>query len=77
VNTFVKRINLFVQQDGTYVKSKNDKLTYGTMIFVRVSLVKNVAAAFLSKAVTIATRYSAVRRQSEMKPGYVTIKSKR
>ncbi|KAI5753506.1 hypothetical protein M8J77_000787 [Diaphorina citri] len=61
--------NAQVLKDGTYVKSKNDKLTYGTMIFVRVSLVKNVAAAFLSKAVTIATRYSAVRRQSEMKPG--------
>uniref|UniRef100_A0A8D8RJH7 Acyl-coenzyme A oxidase n=2 Tax=Cacopsylla melanoneura TaxID=428564 RepID=A0A8D8RJH7_9HEMI len=61
--------NAQVLKDGTYVKAKNEKLTYGTMIFVRVSLIKNVAAAFLAKAVTIATRYSAVRRQSEMKPG--------
>jgi len=37
-------------------------------MFVRVVLVKD-AANHLGKAVTIATRYSAVRRQSEMKPG--------
>lgn len=40
------------------------------MMFVRVVLVQDMASS-LSKAVTIATRYSAVRRQSEMKPGYV------
>lgn len=60
-------------QDGTYIKSLNEKLTYGTMIFVRVIVVKGVAASNLAKAVTIATRYSAVRRQSEMKPGYVRV----
>lgn len=43
------------------------------MIFVRVIVVKGVAASNLAKAVTIATRYSAVRRQSEMKPGYVRV----
>ncbi|KAK7576596.1 hypothetical protein V9T40_012882 [Parthenolecanium corni] len=58
-----------VLKDGTYVKSQNDKLTYGTMIFVRVIVVRGVAASNLAKAVTIATRYSAVRRQSELKPG--------
>ena len=58
-------------QDGTYVKSQNEKLTYGTMIFVRVVIVKGLAVSNIAKAVTIATRYSAVRRQSEMKPGYV------
>lgn len=41
------------------------------MIFVRVIVVRGVAASNLAKAVTIATRYSAVRRQSELKPGYV------
>lgn len=56
-------------QDGTYIKSPSEKLTYGTMIFVRVAVVKGVAGMYLAKAVTIATRYSAVRRQSEMKPG--------
>uniref|UniRef100_A0A1B6C2C4 Acyl-coenzyme A oxidase n=1 Tax=Clastoptera arizonana TaxID=38151 RepID=A0A1B6C2C4_9HEMI len=61
--------NAQILKDGTYVKSPSDKLTYATMIFVRVALVKGVAASYLAKAVTIATRYSAVRRQSEIKPG--------
>ncbi|CAG9581086.1 unnamed protein product [Danaus chrysippus] len=57
-----------VQKDGTYVKpARHGKLTYQTMVFVRVTLV-NEAAFNLSKAVTIAVRYSAVRRQSEMRP---------
>lgn len=57
-------------EDGTYVKAPSDKLTYGTMMFVRVVLVRDIAS-YLSKAVTIAVRYSAVRRQSQMKPKYV------
>ncbi|CAG9796949.1 unnamed protein product [Diatraea saccharalis] len=57
-----------VLKDGTYVKiARHSKLTYGTMIFVRVLLVSEMAFN-LSKAVTIAVRYSAVRRQSELKP---------
>ncbi|XP_049804071.1 probable peroxisomal acyl-coenzyme A oxidase 1 [Schistocerca nitens] len=60
--------NSQVLEDGTYVKSPSDKLTYGTMMFVRVVLVQDMSS-HLSKAVTIATRYSAVRRQSEMKAG--------
>ncbi|RZF45952.1 hypothetical protein LSTR_LSTR008329 [Laodelphax striatellus] len=61
--------NAQVLKDGTYQKSPGDKLAYGTMIFVRVAVVRGVAASYLAKAVTIATRYSAVRRQSELKPG--------
>nr|XP_033341565.1 probable peroxisomal acyl-coenzyme A oxidase 1 [Megalopta genalis] len=57
--------NSQVLEDGTYVKALNDKLTYGTMMFVRVVLVHDIAS-YLSKAVTIATRYSAVRRQSQI-----------
>ncbi|KAJ8865835.1 hypothetical protein PR048_033357 [Dryococelus australis] len=60
--------NAQVLEDGTYVKSPSDKLTYGTMVFVRVVIVQDVAS-YLAKAVTIAVRYSAVRRQSELKPG--------
>ncbi|XP_021067403.1 peroxisomal acyl-coenzyme A oxidase 1 isoform X2 [Mus pahari] len=56
-----------VKPDGTYVKPLSNKLTYGTMVFVRSFLVGN-AAQSLSKACTIAIRYSAVRRQSEIKP---------
>lgn len=61
--------NAKVLKDGTYIKSPSDKLTYGTMIFVRVALVRGVAGAYLGKAVTVATRYSCVRRQSEIRPG--------
>ncbi|XP_031207649.1 peroxisomal acyl-coenzyme A oxidase 1 isoform X1 [Mastomys coucha] len=56
-----------VKPDGTYVKPLSNKLTYGTMVFVRSFLV-GTAAQSLSKACTIAIRYSAVRRQSEIKP---------
>ncbi|CAG4986330.1 unnamed protein product [Parnassius apollo] len=60
--------NAKVLKDGTYVKvARHDKLTYGTMVFVRVTLVKE-AAINLAKAATIAVRYSAVRRQSKPKP---------
>lgn len=50
--------------------ARHGKLTYGTMVFVRVTLVGE-ASFNLAKAVTIAVRYSAVRRQSELRPGYV------
>lgn len=56
-----------VLEDGTYIKGKNEKLTYGTMMFVRVCLINDMAN-YLSIAVTIAARYSAVRRQSELIP---------
>ncbi|XP_037347341.1 peroxisomal acyl-coenzyme A oxidase 1 isoform X2 [Talpa occidentalis] len=56
-----------VKPDGTYVKPPSKKLTYGTMVFVRSFLVGE-AARSLSKACTIAIRYSAVRHQSEIKP---------
>lgn len=58
--------NSQILPDGTYIKSPSSKLTYGTMIFVRVVLVAD-AASYLKKAVTIATRYSAVRHQSQIR----------
>ncbi|CAN0312650.1 unnamed protein product [Lampetra fluviatilis] len=57
-----------VEEDGTYVKPPSDKLTYGTMVFVRSMIVSDAARA-LSQACTVAIRYSAVRHQSEMTPG--------
>ncbi|GCC18733.1 hypothetical protein chiPu_0018048 [Chiloscyllium punctatum] len=54
--------------DGTYMKPPSDKLTYGTMVFIRSMIVGDSARA-LSQACTIAIRYSAVRHQSELKPG--------
>ncbi|CAK1544436.1 unnamed protein product [Leptosia nina] len=57
-----------VLENGTYVKSKNSKLNYGAMVFVRVVIVFDMVN-YLSKAATIAVRYSAVRRQCHMKEG--------
>ena len=54
--------NSQVLPDGEYVKPHQEKLNYGTMVFVRVAVCMD-AAAHLKKAVTIAIRYSAVRRQ--------------
>ncbi|CAH2262990.1 jg18692 [Pararge aegeria aegeria] len=57
-----------VEKDGVYVKSaKHGKLTYGTMVFIRVTLVSEMSFN-ISKAATIAIRYSAVRRQTELRP---------
>ena len=60
--------NAQVTPDGTYIKPKSDKLNYGTMVFVRVLLL-DMLAFNISRAVTIATRYSAIRRQSEIVAG--------
>lgn len=57
-----------VMPDGTYLKPPSDKLMYGTMVFIR-SMIVGESARALSQACTIAIRYSAVRHQSELKPG--------
>lgn len=57
-----------VTPDGTYIKPPSSKITYGTMVMVRSGIVIYVARA-LSKAVTIATRYSVVRRQGQPEEG--------
>merc|ERR1712063_39620 len=60
-----------VSEDGTYSRPPHDKLSYGTMVFVRAHLIAT-ASVTLSRAVTIAIRYSAVRKQ-----GYVIGAEKR
>lgn len=57
-----------VLEDGTYIRPVSDKLAYGTMVFVRVAICFDTCRQ-LQRAVTIATRYSAIRRQSELVPG--------
>ncbi|XP_040215027.1 peroxisomal acyl-coenzyme A oxidase 2 isoform X3 [Rana temporaria] len=57
-----------VLPDGSYVKHGSDKLNYFAMVGLRVSIAGN-AVDSLKKACTISVRYSAVRRQSELKPG--------
>ncbi|KAH8416236.1 hypothetical protein KR222_011745, partial [Zaprionus bogoriensis] len=56
-----------VQRDGSYVKSPADTLTYFAMVSTRCIIARNVAL-LLAAAATIATRYSAVRRQSPINP---------
>ncbi|KAL7736955.1 hypothetical protein ACLKA6_008816 [Drosophila palustris] len=56
-----------VHSDGTYVKSPADVLTYFAMVSTRCIIARNCALA-LAMASTIATRYSAVRRQSPINP---------
>lgn len=54
-------------EDGTFIKAQNSKQNYGTMVFVRVHMIMD-AVLIISKAATIATRYSMVRRQSPINP---------
>ncbi|CAH2262991.1 jg18693 [Pararge aegeria aegeria] len=55
------------ERDGTYKASPNSKLAYGAMVYVRVVII-NSACKYLARATTIAVRYSAIRRQSQLKP---------
>ncbi|XP_061401563.1 probable peroxisomal acyl-coenzyme A oxidase 1 [Musca vetustissima] len=57
-----------VLPDGTFVKGPEPLLLYGTMVYVRVMIVRDVSVNLL-QAATIATRYSAVRRQGVESPG--------
>lgn len=61
---FPKRFRLSkVTREGKYIPSDVPKqLVYGTMVYVRQTIVADASNA-LSRAVCIATRYSAVRRQ--------------
>lgn len=51
-----------VAKDGTYTKPPNKALTYGTLTFIRANIVMNVRIV-LARAVTVAVRYCAIRRQ--------------
>lgn len=59
--------NSKVLENGDYVKPKSSVLTYGIMTLVRVTILRDQAAA-ISRAVTIAMRYATVRRQSPIEP---------
>jgi acyl-CoA oxidase len=55
-----------VDRDGTYSKPPFAKIAYGTMVYVRSTMLSGLSDS-LSRACTIATRYSAVRRQSQIR----------
>eukprot|EP00887_Chlorella_sp_A99_P006224 scaffold3.g6224.t1 len=59
-----------VTPDGQYMPPPpdNQKASYATMVYVRASIVRD-SGEFLGRAITIATRYTAVRRQTATKPG--------
>ncbi|XP_039956210.1 probable peroxisomal acyl-coenzyme A oxidase 1 [Bactrocera tryoni] len=59
--------NAKVHPDGTFVKSPASVLTYFTMVMMRCMIASD-NAQLLASAATIATRYSAVRRQSPINP---------
>lgn len=61
-------LNLQVEPNGTYRAPPHSKLGYNSMVQIRSGLIY-YAGFGLSKGATIATRYSAVRRQSELLPG--------
>ena len=63
-----------LSSDGTFTKPANSKLLYGTMSLVRAVIVYD-CQSLLSRAITIAIRYSAVRRQGQLKPRYVKVAS--
>ncbi|CAG9533626.1 unnamed protein product [Cercopithifilaria johnstoni] len=72
-NYRIPRKNMFMRyskvlSNGEYIAPKHSKLRYGTMVFVRSIMVRDQAMQ-LAAAVTIAIRYSAIRRQGEWKPG--------
>ncbi|KAM8712292.1 hypothetical protein ACLKA7_012763 [Drosophila subpalustris] len=56
-----------VERDGTFTASPASRVNYLTMVFTRC-LIVNLNATLLLEAATIATRYSAVRRQSPIEP---------
>lgn len=59
-----------VTPDGAYVAppAANAKAAYATMVYVRATIVRD-AGELLGRAVTIATRYTAVRRQTAARQG--------
>jgi len=71
-NVRIPRTNMLmkfakVEKDGTFKASPASRLNYLTMVYTRC-LIVNQNSTLLLAAATIATRYSAVRRQSPIEP---------
>ena len=63
-------MNLFLiqlEKDGSYIAKKNIKLFYGSMMYLRALIVLD-SCLNLASAVTIAIRYSAIRKQTILYP---------
>lgn len=57
-----------VTREGRLQQAESGHATYSTMVYVRV-VIAGWSYSAMSKVATIAVRYSAVRRQSELEPG--------
>uniref|UniRef100_A0A914CAU6 Glucuronosyltransferase n=1 Tax=Acrobeloides nanus TaxID=290746 RepID=A0A914CAU6_9BILA len=62
-----------VLPDGTYVPPSHSKLNYSAMVYVRATVVTDMAF-YLLESSTIAVRYSCIRRQGEITPGTEEVK---
>ncbi|CAB3410120.1 unnamed protein product [Caenorhabditis bovis] len=56
-----------VERDGTFIKPQNSKINYSAMVHVRAHMISH-QALFLASCLTIAVRYSSVRRQGFIDP---------
>uniref|UniRef100_A0A914Y9S9 Acyl-CoA oxidase/dehydrogenase middle domain-containing protein n=1 Tax=Panagrolaimus superbus TaxID=310955 RepID=A0A914Y9S9_9BILA len=65
-NMFMKNARL--EADGTYISPKHAKLAYGTMVYVRATMIRTMSN-LLGRAATIAIRYSVIRKQGEIEAG--------
>ncbi|KAI8099421.1 uncharacterized protein BX664DRAFT_289521 [Halteromyces radiatus] len=59
---FLARFSQVDKITGEYIKPPNDKLSYGTMVFVRANIVME-SRYVIARAATVAIRYSAIRSQ--------------
>ncbi|KAI6019262.1 acyl-CoA dehydrogenase/oxidase C-terminal [Pisolithus microcarpus] len=65
----IPRTNMFskfagVTEDGRYIRPRNPKHSFGGMMYIRASMV-TAGGWTLARAITIAIRYTTVRRQGE------------
>jgi len=75
----IPRFNMFarvceVSREGAFRKISDPRLIFACMLYVRSSIVSSAAKEFLARALTIALRYNAVRRQFSAKPGQLEVK---
>ncbi|CAD6185266.1 unnamed protein product [Caenorhabditis auriculariae] len=64
-NMLMKHVK--VEKDGTYIKPPHAKMSYSAMVHVRAHM-NNTMAYFLASSLTIAVRYSSIRRQGHINP---------
>ncbi|XP_060576845.1 peroxisomal acyl-coenzyme A oxidase 1-like [Ruditapes philippinarum] len=65
-NMFMR--NAVVTREGKFTQLSNNKANYATMVLVRVNII-GWTKDTLRQAACVSTRYSAVRRQTTLKPG--------